>query len=108
MSRKIVYTTLAAAFLSASLATSASAGGLHNVCEQAMKGMLTGVIGASCAEAEIAVGAECMGLMAEMTPYDTIICAGAGGAVASVCVATLTSDDIKYIADKSCEPVEGM
>ena len=108
MSRKIMYTTLTAAFLSASLATGASAGELHKVCEQAMKGMLDGVIGASCEVAAGEVAAACMVEMAAITPYDTIICAGAAGAVESVCKGTLSSVDVNKIADKSCEPVKGM
>ena len=108
MSRKIMYTTLTAAFLSASLATGASAGGLHKVCEQAMKGMLEGVIGSSCTVAAATVGAECEVMMAEATPYQTVICAGSAGAVESVCIGSISKNDINKIADKSCEPVKGM
>jgi hypothetical protein len=103
-----MYTNLAATFLSASLATGASAGQLHKVCEEAMKGMLNGMIGESCAEAASVVGAECMGVMAEATPFDAIICAGAAGAVEKVCVGTLSSSDINSIADQACKPVKGM
>ena len=107
MGRKIMYTTLTAAFLSASLATGASAGGLHKVCEQAMKGMLEGVIGSSCTVAAATVGAECEVMMAEITPYQTLICGGSAAAIESVCIGSISKNDINKIADKTCKPVAG-
>jgi len=107
MIRKKMYMTIATAFLATAFGTNASACAVHKTCENAMKGMLEGVIGSSCTVAAATVGAECEVMMAEITPYQTLICGGSAAAIESVCVGSISKNDINKIADKTCKPVAG-
>jgi hypothetical protein len=107
MVRQRMYMTIATAFLVTSFATNASACAMHKTCENAMKGMLEGVIGSSCTVAAATVGAECELAMAELFPEQTLICGGAAGAIEAVCVGSISKNDINSIADKTCKPVKG-